>query len=47
MRAFVKVSFSKDKYDLIGNAVNYEIDYNWNFKPRENTRNVPQTEISQ
>jgi hypothetical protein len=46
MRAFVKVSFSKDKYDLIGNAVNYDIEYNWDFKPRENTRNVPQSEIT-
>lgn len=46
MRAFVKVSFSKDKYDLIGNAINYDLDYNWNFKPRNITRNVPQSTVS-
>lgn len=46
MRAFVKVSFSKDKYDLIGNAINYDLDYNWEMKPRNITRNVPQSIVS-
>jgi len=46
MRAFVKVSFSKDKYDLIGNAINYDLDYNWDFKPRNITRNIPQSTVS-
>ena len=44
-RTFLKVSFSKDKYDLIGNSHNYEIDYSWNMKPRNFERNIPQTEI--
>lgn len=46
MRAFVKVSFSKDKYDLIGNAINYDLDYKWQMKPRNITRNIPQSTIS-
>ena len=41
MRTFVKVSFSKDRYDLIGNAHNYELDYNWEMKPRKVERNIP------
>jgi hypothetical protein len=45
MRAFIKVSFSKDKYDLIGNAHNYLLDYNWEMKPRKEQRNIPQSAI--
>jgi hypothetical protein len=45
MRAFVKVSFSKDKYDLIGNSHNYLLDYNWEMKPRKEQRNIPQSVI--
>lgn len=43
MRTFLKVSFSKDKYDLIGNAHNYLLDYSWDMKPRAATRNIPQS----
>ena len=43
MRAFLKVSFSKDKYDLIGNSHNYELDYNWEMKQRKEERNIPQS----
>lgn len=43
MRAFVKVTFSKDKYDLKGNTHNYLINYNWEMKDREIERNVPQS----
>lgn len=46
LRAFLKISFSTDKYDLIGNSHNYELDYNWDMKPRLIRRNVPQTRIS-
>lgn len=42
MRAFVKVSFSKDRYNLIGNAHNYLIDYSWIMQPRKESRNIPQ-----
>ena len=46
MRTFVKVSFSKDKYDLIGNSVNYLLDYDWDYKARKIDRNIPQTFIT-
>lgn len=42
MRAFVKVTFSKDKFDLKGNTHNYEIDYNWEMRDRNLSRNIPQ-----
>lgn len=38
-RAFARVSFSDDKYDMIGNARNYDLDYNWVMHPRGPTRN--------
>lgn len=43
MRAFLKVSFSKDKYDLIGNSHNYLMDYNWDMRERKQERNIPQS----
>jgi hypothetical protein len=45
MRTFVKVSFSKDKYDLIGNAHNYKLKYDWEMKERKVERNIPQSII--
>lgn len=45
MRTFVKVSFSKDKYDLEGNSHNYELDYNWEMKARKSERNIPQSTL--
>lgn len=42
MRCFIKVSFSKDKYDLIGNAKNYLLDYDWDMRKRDQSRNIPQ-----
>lgn len=45
MRAFLKVSISKDKYDLIGNSHNYLIDYSWDMKPRKSERNIPQSSV--
>lgn len=47
MRLFIKVSFSKDKYDLEGNSHNHQIHYNWNMKPRDIDRNIPQSKIKQ
>lgn len=46
MRCFVKISFSKDKYDLIGNSRNYLLNYEWEMKERKEERNIPQTKIS-
>jgi hypothetical protein len=43
MRAFLKVSISKDKYDLIGNAHNYLLNYDWQMKERNAERNIPQS----
>jgi len=45
MRTFIKISFSKDKYDLIGNSHNYQINYKWAMKPRKSERNIPQSAI--
>lgn len=43
MRTFLKVSFSKDRYDLKGNAHNYLLDYDWEMKERKMGRNIPQS----
>lgn len=42
MRLFVKISFSKDKYDLKGNSKNYFLDYDWEMRSRGIERNIPQ-----
>ena len=46
MRTFIKVSFSRDKYDLLGNSHNYQLDYDWEMKKRGEARNIPQTTIN-
>lgn len=43
-RCFVKISVSKNKYDLQGNSHNYLFNYDWDMKPREVTRNQPSSE---
>ena len=40
-RTFVKISVSKHRYDLEGNAHNYLFDYDWPMRPRELVRNHP------
>lgn len=42
VRTFVKICFSKDKYDLEGNSHNYMFDYDWKLRKRGEIRNVPQ-----
>jgi hypothetical protein len=42
LRCFVKVSYSKDKYDLKGNARNDIIAHDWEYRERNETRNIPQ-----
>ncbi len=42
LRTFLKVSISKDKYNLKGNSHNYLLDYNWDMKERGIERNIPQ-----
>lgn len=41
MRTFLKVSFSLDRYDLIGNSHNHLLNYNWPMRPRALGRNIP------
>lgn len=42
MRTFVKISISDDKYNLKGNAHNYNLNYDWDMYDREEVRNHPQ-----
>jgi len=46
MRIFFKLSFSNDKYDLIGNSHNHLINYDWEMKERNSNRNIPQSKIA-
>lgn len=41
MRTFVKISFSRHRYNLIGNSHNYLLDYDWEMHPRDVLRNDP------
>lgn len=41
IRTFLKLSFSKDKYNLKGNSHNYDLDYRWEMKARNFERNHP------
>lgn len=38
-RTFARVSISADRYDMIGNARNHNLDYNWIMHPRGAVRN--------
>ena len=38
-RTFARVSISDDKYDLIGNAHNHDLEYRWVMNPRGIARN--------
>jgi len=38
-RTFARVSISNDRYDMIGNAHNYDLDYSWIMHPRGAVRN--------
>lgn len=41
MRSFVKISVSKNPYDLEGNSVNHNLDLGVEYKPRRQDRNHP------
>jgi len=41
IRCFLKLVFSKNKFNLIGNSHNYLLDYKWKMYPRQERRNVP------
>lgn len=40
MRTFVKISFSRHRFNLEGNTRNYRLSYDWSMYPRENERNI-------
>lgn len=41
VRAFAKVSVSKNKYDLVGNSINHELAPDWTYHERNEIRNHP------
>lgn len=41
LRTFFKLSFSKERYNLVGNSHNYHFDYNWPMVERKAQRNHP------
>jgi hypothetical protein len=41
MRTFIKLSLSKDRYNLIGNSINWRIDERWPLIERKAERNHP------
>jgi hypothetical protein len=41
MRTFVKISFSKEKYNLVGNSINHELQLDWDYFERSEERNDP------
>ncbi len=41
VRTFVKISVSKDRYDLVGNSVNHALAPNWTYVERRAERNAP------
>jgi hypothetical protein len=43
-RTFIKISVSRHRYNLQGNAHNYMFDYDWPMLPREEKRNHPSKE---
>jgi hypothetical protein len=40
MRTFIKISVSRNRFNLAGNSHNYLFDYNWNMHNRGETRNL-------
>lgn len=38
-RTFIKISISKHKFNLRGNSINYDLDYNWTMHDRSCRRN--------
>lgn len=47
MRTFVKVSVSKDRYDLVGNSINHGLPHSqWPLVSRKGERNHPQSRLA-
>lgn len=47
MRTFVKISVSKDRYNLIGNSINHLLPMDWDYFERQDERNCPIGKASQ
>jgi hypothetical protein len=43
MRTFVKISVSKDQYNLKDNSINHDLSYSWQQHDRDAVRNNPST----
>lgn len=41
VRTFVKVSVSRDRYNLVGNSINHDLDLRWDYVGRSDERNQP------
>lgn len=41
MRTFVKISISKDRYNLVGNSINHLLSPDWDYFERKEERNQP------
>lgn len=41
VRSFVKVSVSRDRYDLTGNSINHDLAPDWEYHERSEERNAP------
>lgn len=39
-RTFIKVTLSNHIFRNAGNSVNHDLQYNWDIRPRKNTRNL-------
>jgi hypothetical protein len=46
VRSFVKISVSKDRYDLVGNSINHELAPDWTYVDRQAERNAPAAVVS-
>ena len=47
VRTFVKISFSRHKFNNEGNTHNYALDYDWDMVPRGATRNLDYRKVSE
>lgn len=47
MRTFVKVSISRDRYDLAGNSINHDLGEAWPLLPRKAERNHPASAVQE
>lgn len=41
VRTFVKISISRDRYNLVGNSINHDLNLGWDYVGRSDERNQP------